>query len=133
MTISRASSAINAGIIVLTCIVGYFAYQLYQAIQANLDLSRNKEIAIQLAYELMESSKQLTSNVRQYAATGDAKYEKVYFTIVDQRAGKIPRPADSRIAPGEKVALTDLMKKYGVTDQEFALVKKGNRAFQRAD
>lgn len=100
MTISRASSAINAGIIVLTCIVGYFAYQLYQAIQANLDLSRNKEIAIQLAYELMESSKQLTSNVRQYAATGDAKYEKVYFTIVDQRAGKIPRPADSRIAPG---------------------------------
>ena len=126
MTISRASSAINAAIIVLTCVVGYFAYQLYQAIQANLELSRNKEIAIQLAYELMESSKQLTSNVRQYAATGNDKYEKIYFAIVDQRAGKIPRPAESRIAPGEKIALMDLMKKYGVTDQEFALVQEGN-------
>ena len=127
MSISKASSAINAGIIVLTCVVGYFVYELYQAIQNNLELARNKEVAVQLAGELMESSKQLTSNVRQYAATGDSRYETVYFGIVDERAGKTPRAADRRVAPGRKISLTDLMKRYGVTPDELALVEKGNQ------
>ena len=127
MSISKASSAINAGIIILTCLVGYFVFQLYYAIQNNLDLARNKEIAVQLAGELMESSKQLTSNVRQYAATGDSRYEKIYFGIVDERAGKTPRAASRDVAPGQKIALTDLMKQYGVTAGEFALVEKGNQ------
>ena len=127
MSISKASSAINAGIIILTCLVGYFVFQLYYAIQNNLDLARNKEIAVQLAGELMESSKQLTSNVRQYAATGDSRYEKIYFGIVDERAGKTPRAARRDVAPGQKIALTDLMKQYGVTAGEFALVEKGNQ------
>lgn len=61
MSISKASSAINAGIIILTCLVGYFVFQLYYAIQNNLDLARNKEIAVQLAGELMESSTLWTS------------------------------------------------------------------------
>ena len=127
MSISKASSAINAGIIILTCLVGYFVFQLYYAIQNNLDLARNKEIAVQLAGELMESSKQLTSNVRQYAATGDSRYEKIYFGIVDERAGKPPRAASREVAPGRKIALTDLMRQYGVTTDEFALVEKGNQ------
>ena len=75
----------------------------------------------------MESSKQLTSNVRQYAATGDSRYEKIYFGIVDERAGKTPRAASRDVAPGQKIALTDLMKQYGVTAGEFALVEKGNQ------
>ena len=127
MSISKASSAINAGIIILTCLVGYFVFQLYYAIQNNLDLARNKEIAVQLAGELMESSKQLTSYVRQYAATGDSRYEKIYFGIVDERAGKTPRAASREVAPGRKIALTDLMRQYGVTTDEFALVEKGNQ------
>ena len=127
MIFSKASSAINAGIIILTCLVGYFVFQLYYAIQNNLDLARNKEIAVQLAGELMESSKQLTSNVRQYAATGDSRYEKIYFGIVDERAGKTPRAACREVAPGRKIALTDLMRQYGVTTDEFALVEKGNQ------
>ncbi len=127
MSISKASSAINAGIIILTCLVGYFVFQLYYAIQNNLDLARNKEIAVQLAGELMESSKQLTSYVRQYAATGDSRYEKIYFGIVDERAGKTSRAASRDVAPGQKIALTDLMKQYGVTADEFALVEKGNQ------
>ena len=127
MSISKASSAINAGIIILTCLVGFFVFQLYYAIQNNLDLARNKEIAVQLAGELMESSKQLTSYVRQYAATGDSRYEKIYFGIVDERAGKTPRAASRDVAPGQKIALTDLMKQYGVTADEFTLVEKGNQ------
>ena len=127
MSISKASSAINAGIIILTCLVGYFVFQLYYAIQNNLDLARNKKIAVQLAGELMESSKQLTSYVRQYAATGDSRYEKIYFGIVDERAGKTPRAASRDVAPGQKIALTDLMKQYGVTADEFTLVEKGNQ------
>uniref|UniRef100_UPI00262B8E80 HAMP domain-containing protein n=1 Tax=uncultured Desulfovibrio sp. TaxID=167968 RepID=UPI00262B8E80 len=127
MSISKASSAINAGIIVLTCVVGYFIYELYHAIQNNLELARNKEVAVQLAGELMESSKQLTSNVRQYAATGDSRYETVYFGIVDERGGKTPRADSRRVAPGRKISLTDLMKQYGVTADELALVEKANQ------
>ncbi|MGE9985680.1 methyl-accepting chemotaxis protein [Desulfovibrio sp. SGI.169] len=127
MSISKASSVINAGIILLTCVVGYFIYELYQAIQNNLELARNKEVAIQLAGELMESSKQLTSNVRQYAATGDSSYETIYFGIVDERAGKTPRADNRSVAPGQKVSLTELMKQYGVTAEELALVEKGNQ------
>ena len=127
MSISKASSAINAGIIVLTCVVGYFIYELYHAIQNNLELARNKEVAVQLAGELMESSKQLTSNVRQYAATGDSRYETVYFGIVDERGGKTPRADSRRVAPGRKISLTDLMKQYGVKADELALVEKANQ------
>ncbi|WP_304473549.1 HAMP domain-containing methyl-accepting chemotaxis protein, partial [uncultured Desulfovibrio sp.] len=127
MSISKASSAINAGIIVLTCVVGYFIYELYHAIQNNLELARNKEVVVQLAGELMESSKQLTSNVRQYAATGDSRYETVYFGIVDERGGKTPRADSRRVAPGRKISLTDLMKQYGVTADELALVEKANQ------
>lgn len=91
MSISKASSAINAGIIILTCLVGYFVFQLYYAIQNNLDLARNKEIAVQLAGELMESSKQLTSYVRQYAATGDSGMKKSISAL--WTSGRAKRPA----------------------------------------
>ena len=49
MSISKASSAINAGIIILTCLVGYFVFQPYYAFQNHLDPAPNKKIAVQLA------------------------------------------------------------------------------------
>lgn len=126
MSINKTLSGINVGIIILTVLVGFFFYQLYGSIQNSRKQNSNREIAIALANELMESSRQLTSNVRQYAATGDSQYETVYFNIVDERAGNKPRSANRAVAPGQSIALTDLMKQYGITTEELALVEKGN-------
>ncbi len=91
-----------------------------------------------LADELRQSSDDLTRLGRTYVVTGDEKYEKQYFDILDIRNGKKPRPIDyHRIywdfftvsmekprADGETVALQELMKKAGFTDKEFGFLKQ---------
>ena len=47
-----------------------------------------------LADELRQSSDDLTRLGRVYVTTGDVKYEKQYFDILDIRNGKKPRPLD---------------------------------------
>ena len=47
--------------------------------------------------------------------------------IVPSGQRRTPRAASRDVAPGQKIALTDLMKQYGVTADEFALVEKGNQ------
>jgi methyl-accepting chemotaxis protein len=87
-----------------------------------------------LADELRQSSDDLTRLARTYVATGDTKWEKQYFEILDIRNGKLPRPRDyERIywdfraagmdnvrATGEAVALLDLMKRTGFAENELA-------------
>ncbi|MFP6706962.1 MAG: hypothetical protein VCE75_13205 [Alphaproteobacteria bacterium] len=64
--------------------------------------------------------------------TGDVKYEKQYFDILDIRNGKKPRPLDyHRIywdfftvdmkkprGDGQAIALQEMMKQAGFTDEE---------------
>jgi len=87
-----------------------------------------------LADELRQSSDDLTRLARTYVATGDAKWEKQYFEILDIRNGKLPRPQayeriywDFRAADalnvrptGETVPLLDLMKRAGFAEEELA-------------
>ncbi len=85
----------------------------------------NKQLAF-LATELSDSSKNLTQSVRLYVANNDTNYKEIYDNIVEVRSGNKPRPSDARIAPGQRVALLDLLLKYGITDEEFALLEKAN-------
>ena len=87
-----------------------------------------------LADELRQSSDDLTRLARTYVATGDAKWEKQYLEIVDIRNGKLPRPqgyeriywdfraagAENMRSTGETVALLDLMKREGFSDDELS-------------
>ena len=127
MTIKKASSLFNGAIVLLTCLLAYCAYDLYKSIQRDMELAHNKEICVSLAMELIGSSQQLTMNVRQYAATGDPRYETRYFGIVDERAGKKPRDSKKTVAPGQSIALLELMRQYGITERELSLVAEGNR------
>lgn len=126
MTISRSTSIVNGVMFVLICCVALLVLTLYRNVEGNIRMNRQKEVAMQLANELMQSSEQLTNNVREYAVTGDERYEKTYLAIVDERAGKIPRAQSKSVAPGRSVSLTDLMRENGFTEQEFALVKQAN-------
>ncbi|WP_300773799.1 methyl-accepting chemotaxis protein [uncultured Desulfovibrio sp.] len=126
MTISRSTSIVNGVMFVLICYVALLVWNLYRNVEDNIRMNRQKEVALQLANELMQSSEQLTNNVREYAVTGDERYEKIYLAIVDERAGKIPRSQSKSVDPGRTVSLTDLMRENGFTEQEFALVKQAN-------
>ena len=126
MTISRSTSLLNGVMLVLLCCVALLIFNLYNNVESNIRMNKQKDVALELANELMESSKQLTNNVREYSVTGESQYEKIYLNIVDERAGKIPRSQSKSVAPGRTVSLTDLMRENGFTEEEFALVKRAN-------
>ncbi len=127
MSIKQISSMLNGAIVLTMLFVAYCAYDLYESIRMDIKYAHNKEECVALANELMRSSQQLTSNVRQYAATGDPRYEQIYFGIVDERAGKKPRSSDKRIASGQQIPLLTLLERCGATPQEMALVTEANR------
>jgi len=91
-----------------------------------------------LADELRQSSDDLTRLARTYVVTGDAAYEQQYMDILAIRNGQKPRPqhyeriywdfvaAGAPVPPssGQTIALSELMKRAGFTDQEFAKLKE---------
>lgn len=91
-----------------------------------------------LADELRQSSDDLTRLARTYVVTGNPVYKTMYFDILDIRNGKKPRPEryegiywdfvaarGTKPRPdGETVALEELMKRLGFTEQEFAKLRE---------
>ncbi|MFA9218825.1 MAG: methyl-accepting chemotaxis protein [Sphingomonadaceae bacterium] len=116
-------------------------FALYQISRSQAQLTAAHAARYQsylLADELRQSSDDLTRLARTYVVTGDSKYEQQYMDILDIRNGKKPRPEHyERIywdfvaagtskpsADGQTVALDELMKKAGFTDEEFAKLKE---------
>lgn len=95
-------------------------------------------LSYQLADELRQSSDDLTTQVRLYAATGDQKYEVNFRRILAIRDGTAPRPDNyGRIywdfvsagvappgGPGDASALEARMSRAGFTDDEFAKLRE---------
>ncbi|WP_136416983.1 methyl-accepting chemotaxis protein [Herbaspirillum sp. ST 5-3] len=119
----------------------FFIGALYQVWKTQAQVVRANELRYEsylLADELRQSSDDLTRLARTYVVTGDAKYERQYMDILDIRNGKKPRPqnyeriywdfvaaGESKPRPdGETIALADLMKKAGFSQQEFAKLKE---------
>lgn len=71
-----------------------------------------------IANELRDSSEDLTKYVRTFVATGDPKYEKEYWHVLNVRNGKAARP------DGRKVPLNELMKQLGFTNKELEDLKE---------
>ncbi len=108
----------------------------------NLYLNQERwKNAMKLSDELRQSSDNLTSMVRLYVATKDAKYEKAYYDIVDIRAGNKARPLNyttdywllvlnGSIKPnndGQKISLTDMMLKEGFSKEEMQLLDEASK------
>jgi methyl-accepting chemotaxis protein len=98
-----------------------------------------RTLSLQLADELRQSSDDLTRLARTYVVTGDAKWEDQYFTVLDIRNGKKPRPAGYEkihwdfLAAGQQTAhigasttkpLLEMMKDAGFTEAEFGKLKE---------
>ncbi|MCX6175353.1 MAG: ATP-binding protein [Ignavibacteriales bacterium] len=100
------------------------------------DLNKSRDIHFKsylLADELRQSSDDLSRMARTYVVTGNTEHERDYWTILDIRNGKSPRPVsynriywDFKVATGQKprpdgeaISLQDLMIKEGFTKAEF--------------
>ncbi len=99
------------------------------------ELSKSRDVHFRsylLADELRQSSDDLTRLARTYVATGNEEFERQYWTVLDIRNGKFPRPVDYNhiywdlvAAIGQKprpdgpaVSLHELMLREGFTKAE---------------
>jgi len=121
--------------------LGFVQWRLNAANDAVSKAFENKYVSTELANELRRSSDDLTRLARTYVVTGDEKWEEQYNEILAIRSGKQARPLnyehiywDFRAAgesvpagTGETIALLDLMKRAGFTDQEFAKLREAQQ------
>ncbi len=117
----------NILVIVMISITFYLLLRANKIFEESQVVSENNKYLGILAVELGESSKKLTESVRLYVANNDKKYKQIYDEVVDVRSGNRPLANDLLVAPGEKVALLDLLLKYGISDEEFALLEQANK------
>jgi len=107
-------------------------------VRSEKQIDRANESRLQshlLADELRQSSDDLTRMVRSYVITGNPIYKQHFQEILDIRDGKVSRPVnyhdiywdlvladDQRPRPdsGQKIALLELMRQAGFTEEEFA-------------
>ena len=138
MTIKNLFLALLAALTLLLCLLLLSVISLKSASD---EVARSADLRYRsylLADELRQSSDDLTRLARTYAVTGDAKYEKQYFDILDIRNGKKPRPEhyeriywdfvaagiDKPQPDGATASLQALMKEAGFSEQEFAKLKE---------
>jgi methyl-accepting chemotaxis protein len=117
------TSILIAAIILVTASISLTL--ISTGIENNID-SKNSErfLAFAIADEFRHTSMNLTRFARTYAATGEQKYWDDYWTIVNWRGGKEPRPntVHKELFPGETVEQREIMKRIGFTDREFAML-----------
>lgn len=129
-----AFTGMVAGVVVLTALLLYLDHtqgEIFRSLES-------RYISNRLADELRQSSDDLTRMARTYVVTGDEKYEKMYWHILDIRNGKKPRPVDydkvywdlvldygDKPRPdGEAIALQQLMRQAGFSEEEFELLRQ---------
>jgi diguanylate cyclase (GGDEF)-like protein/PAS domain S-box-containing protein len=119
-----------------------FAFTFYIWSEKKIDRANEmRHQSFLLANELRQSSDDLTRMVRTYVATGNPIYKKHYQDILDIRNGKKLRPEKyqqiywdlvmkdgkpPRADSHQAIALLDLIRQAGFTEQEFRKLAKAN-------
>jgi methyl-accepting chemotaxis protein len=114
---------IAAGIAAAIALAAVFRTTALQKESVNVENMRYE--SFRLAAELQQNSDELTRLARTYVVTGNPKYEQHYLDIIDIQDGKKPRPSSALVlAPGQTIALEELLHRAGFVDEEFALLKE---------
>ena len=105
--------------------MGAVAVGILRAHDDTVASEQHRQVAHELADELLQSSDDLSRMARSYTATGDVTFEQYYFAILDIRNGVAPRPLvyspgywhlagvgkTPPVAVGEPVSLVALMNR----------------------
>jgi diguanylate cyclase (GGDEF)-like protein/PAS domain S-box-containing protein len=119
------------------------AFGLYVDSERRIDRAHAQRYeSFRLAEQLRQSSDNLTRMARRYVMTGDPKYRAYYQEILDVRDGRKPWPKgyflgywEYRLAePAEQqrdgepaIAMLDLMRRAGVSDDELGRLAESKR------
>ena len=138
----RKKFTLLISLLLLTVAVLIFSqWGLNQANHAISEAHALRYRSYQLADEFRQSSDDLTRLARTYVVSGDKRWEDQYMEILDIRSGKKQRPggydgiywdfraADVAVpgAPGETMALLDMMKREGFTDAEMGKLSEADK------
>ena len=126
MTIKASTIFLNSITVTAVVLAAAFLFSLAQRNAEVNEAASGRFFSNILVNELRKSSEDLTTQVRVYAATGAASAENAYNLVLAIRSGQVPRPMDASVAPGEYRVLLDLLREYGITDEEFLLVQQAN-------
>lgn len=126
MTIKKIIAASWVVVIITAALVFLAHFYLHKSHKEIEAAYETKERSLILARELRASSAGLTASVRQYAATGDEQFTKIYWDIIKVRAGEMERPADREIAPGKTIPLTEFMQAEHFTSEEMGLLQQAS-------
>ena len=126
--------------LLLVILVGLFAASAYlllrqraATLQAYRAMTRHHE-SIRLIDQLHQSSDDLTRMVRSYAVTGNPTFREHFYSILDIRDGRAPRPPGYDIffwdfvvagdlpppggAEGARVSMREFIERAGASDEE---------------
>ena len=116
-------------VVILSIIFAFYTWSEKVVDRAN----DQRHLSLLLAYELRQSSDDLTRMARLYVVTGNPLYKEYYQDILDIRDGKIPRPEGyqniywdfvlangkpPRSDSGQAIPLLELMRQAGFTQGE---------------
>lgn len=99
-----------------------------------ISIQNKKEKSQLLAMEIRQTSQKLTQLCRLFVVTGGKpEYFNEYFNLVKWRNGELPRPETVHIKlnRGKTISQTDLLKEFGCTDEELALLNKASELSEK--
>ncbi len=143
-SLNRAFILFGAMFTVLCALVGAGVLQILEHGSLSDDAAAQRQQSYLLADEMRQSSDELTRLARTFVVTGDPKWERQYFEILDIRNGKKARPLnyeriywdflaadqDPGRGSGPALALVQAMNDAGFTKAEF---EKLNEAKSNSD
>ncbi|MEG2172278.1 MAG: response regulator [Desulfovibrionaceae bacterium] len=109
MGIGKSIHSISVIAIALVCITTGCFFTLGSRMLAVQEIAAESRMIEQIATDMRDSLYRQTHRVRLYLNSDEPKDLSALIAIIDQREGRAPRPLKQPLAPGETVALLDLM------------------------
>lgn len=125
MSIRWVTSMLSLLLAVTIMVTAGLSWNVYSAFTKMVEADVQYQKLLQVSRELLQSSYTLTRKAREYVNTGDEASERVYYDILAQRSGRMPRKGF--LAEGESISLPSLMERYGASRGDMAFLETALR------
>lgn len=125
MSIRWVTSMLSLLLAVTIMVTAGLSWNVYSSFTKMVEADVQYQKLMQVSRELLQSSYDLTRKAREYVNTGDEASERVYYDILAQRSGRMPRKGF--LAEGESISLPSLMERYGASRGDMAFLETALR------